>query len=147
MSGPTRFVYPVRLDPEPDGSAVNLSFPDVPGALTWGDDEAEALSLAQDCLVTALQGYVRSWQAIPQPGPHGGRPMVSAPWAVAMKLALYSAMREQSFDEAGLARRLGINEKAVSALLHLKRRTHLGHLERALAALGVQLDVTVRKAA
>ena len=71
---PKRYVYPVELEPEPDGSAVNSRFPDVPGALTWGDDEAEALSLAEDCLVTALYGYVRSWEAIPEPGPaRGGR--------------------------------------------------------------------------
>jgi hypothetical protein len=35
----------------------------------------------------------------------------------------------------------------VPALLQLKRRSYLGQLERALAALGVQLDVTVRNAA
>ena len=40
-----RYVYPAVLDPEPDGSAINVSFPDVPEALTWGDDEAEALDL------------------------------------------------------------------------------------------------------
>ena len=26
-----RYAYPVVLDPEPDGSAINVSFPDVPG--------------------------------------------------------------------------------------------------------------------
>jgi hypothetical protein len=31
-----QYAYPVLLDPEPDGSAVNVSFPDVPEALTWG---------------------------------------------------------------------------------------------------------------
>ena len=147
MTIPTRYVYPVELEPEPDGSAVNLSFPDVPGALSWGDDEAEALSLAEDCLVTALYGYVRSWEAVPEPGPAKGRPMVPVPWLVAMKLALYSATREQGVGAAALARRLGVGEKIVLALLDLRRRTYLGQLERALAELGVQLEVTVRTAA
>ena len=142
-----RYVYPAVLEPEPDGSAVNVSFPNVPGALTWGDDEAEAVSLAEDCLVTALCGYVRAWEPVPEPGPAKGRPLVPVPWLVAMKLALYSAMREHSVNEAELARRLGVKENVVQSLLHLKRRTHLGQLERALAELGVQLEVTVRSAA
>jgi antitoxin HicB len=142
-----RYVYPALLDPEPDGSPVNVAFPDVPGALTWGDDEAEALSLAEDCLVTALYGGVRFREVIPEPGPAKGRRMVPVPWLVAMKLALYSAMREQGVSAAELARRLGVKESVVQALLHLKRRTHLGQLERALAELGVQLEVTVRSAA
>jgi len=142
-----RYVYPAVLDPEPDGSAINLSFPDVPGALTWGDDEAEAMSLAEDCLITALHGYVRFREPIPKPGPARGRPMIPVPLLVAAKLALYSALREQGVSAAELARRLGVGEHVVAALLHLKRRTHLGQLERALAELGVQLEVTVRPAA
>jgi antitoxin HicB len=147
VTAPTRYVYPAELKPEPDGSAVNLRFPDVPGARTWGDNEAEALSLAEDCLVTALYGCVRFHEAIPKPGPARGRPMIPVPPLVSAKLALYSAMREHGVNEAELARRLGVKENVVQSLLHLKRRTHLGQLERALAELGVQLEVTVRTAA
>jgi hypothetical protein len=35
----------------------------------------------------------------------------------------------------------------VQSILHLKRRIHIGHLERALAQLGVHLEVTVKDAA
>jgi antitoxin HicB len=142
-----RYAYPVVLDPEPDGSAINVSFPDVPGALTWGDDQAEALELAEDCLVTALYGYVRDVEPIPRPGPAKGRPMIPVPALVAAKLALYTAMREQGMSEAELARRLGVTQKVVQSILHLKRRAHIAHLERALAQLGVHLEVTVRDAA
>jgi antitoxin HicB len=142
-----RYAYPVVLAPEPDGSAVNVSFPDVPEALTWGDDEAEALELAEDCLVTALGFYVTAGRALPKPDPARGRPMLAVPPLVAAKLALYSAMREQGVSAAELTRRLGVGEKVVPALLQLKRRSYLGQLERALAALGVRLDVTVRSAA
>jgi len=142
-----RYIYPAVLEPEPDGSAVNVSFPGVPAALTWGDDEAEAVSLAEDCLVTALYGCVRAGEPIPKPGPARGRPMIAVPPLVAAKLALYSAMRERGVSAAELAQRLGVKENVVRTLLHLKRRAYLGHLERALAALGVQLEVTVRSAA
>lgn len=142
-----RYSYPAELDPEPDGSAVNLRFPDVPRALTWGDDEAEALSLAADCLVTALYGCVRDDEPIPRPGRANGRPMILVPLLVAAKLALYTAMRERGIDRGELAGRLGVPEKVVCTMLHLKRRAHVGHLERALAELGVRLEVTVREAA
>ena len=142
-----RYVYPAELEPEPDGSAVNLWFPDVPGARTWGDDEGEALELAEDCLVTALYGCVRYGEPIPRPGQAKGRPMIPVPPLVAAKLALYTAMREQGMSEAELARRLDVSPKVVQSLLHLKRRAHIGHLERALAQLGVHLEVSVEDAA
>jgi antitoxin HicB len=142
-----RYVYPAELDPERDGSAVNLWFPDVPGARTWGDDEAEALALAEDCLVTALYGYVRYDEPIPRPGPARGRPMIAVPPLVAAKLALYTAMRERGMSETELARRLGVTEKVVRSILHLKPRAHVAHLERALTQLGVQLEVSVKDAA
>jgi antitoxin HicB len=142
-----RYAYPVLHDPEPDGSAVNVSFPDVPEALTWGDSEAEALDLARDCLATALDWRLRNGKSIPRPGSARGRPMIAVPPLVAAKLALYTAMREQGMDAAELARRLGVTEKLVRSMLRLKRRTHVALLERALAQLGVQLEVSVREAA
>lgn len=142
-----RYAYPVVLDPEPDGSAVNVSFPDVPEARTWGEDEDEARELAQDCLATALNWRLRNGQPIPRPGPARGRPMIAVPPLVAAKLARYTAMQEQGIDAAELARRLGVDEKVVHSMLHLKRQTHIAHLERALAQLGVQLEVTVLEAA
>jgi antitoxin HicB len=142
-----RYVYAAELDPEPDGSAVNLCFPDVPGARTWGDDQAEALALAEDCLVTALYGCIRYGEPIPRPGPARGRPTIAVPPLVAAKLALYSAMRDQGISQAELARRLAVSDKVVGSILHLKRRTHIAQLERALAQLGVQLEVSVRAAA
>ena len=105
------------------------------------------MSLAEGCLVTALYGCVRFLEAVPMPSPARGRPMISVPPLVAMKLALYSAMREQGVGGAELARRLGVGEKVVASLLHLKRRSYLGQLERALAELGVRLEMRVRSAA
>jgi len=142
-----RYIYPVELEPEPDGSAVNLSFPDVRGARTWGDDEAEALSLAEDCLIAALGGYVELDHAIPKPSPARGRPTVSLPPLVAAKLALYEAMRAQGVSREDLAARLGMAEPAMRRLLDLDHRSHLDQLEAALRCLGKRLELTVRDAA
>ena len=60
-----RYAYPFTLEPEENGSAVNVSFPDVPGALTWGADEAEASAEAEDCLIAILGGYIAAREPIP----------------------------------------------------------------------------------
>ena len=142
-----RYIYPVELEPEPDGSAVNLSFPDVRGARTWGDDEAAALSLAEDCLIAALGGCVELDEPIPKPSPARGRPTVSLPPLVAAKLALYEAMRAQGVSREDLAARLGMAEPALRRLLDLDHRSHLDQLEAALRCLGKRLELTVRDAA
>jgi antitoxin HicB len=139
--------FPVVLDPEPDGAAINVSFPDVRGALTWGDDEAEALSLAEDCLIAALGGYMKLNKSIPRPSPSRGRPTVTLPPLVAAKLALYEAMRTRGVSGEDLAARLGIAEPAVRRLLDLDHRSHIDQVEAALRCLGKRLEVTVRDAA
>ncbi|MCE2487274.1 MAG: type II toxin-antitoxin system HicB family antitoxin [Desulfurellaceae bacterium] len=48
-----RYVYPCVLTPE-EGGGFFARFPDVPGALTCGDDRAEALAMAEDALAVAL---------------------------------------------------------------------------------------------
>ena len=47
-----RYAYPCVLTPDDGG--VSISFPDVPEALTRGEDRTEALAMAQDALATAL---------------------------------------------------------------------------------------------
>lgn len=141
------YEFPAHLEPEPDGSAVNLQFPDVTGARTWGDDECEALELAQDCLIAALGGYIKLQQAIPRPSPARGRPVIAVPPLVAAKLALYSAMREQGATVADLAARSSRSETAIRRLLDLDHRSHVDEVEAALRCLGKRLEVEVRDAA
>jgi len=141
------YIYPMQLDPEPDGSAINLSFPDVPGALTFGADEAEALAVAEDCLIAALRGYMKLRKPIPAPSAPGGRQVVTPPSLAVAKLALYEAMREAGLSNVELGRRLGVTENAVRKLLDLDHRSHIGQIEAALAKLGIRLEVVARKAA
>ena len=59
-----QYVYPCVLTPEDEGGFF-VSFPDVPEALTGGDNRAEALAMAEDALGTALSMYVEAREAIP----------------------------------------------------------------------------------
>lgn len=90
-----RYAYPCVRTPE-NGGGFSVSFPNVPEALTCGEDEAEALAMAEDALAVALGAYVRSREDVPEPGPVlPGQTTVAVPPVMAAKLALYTAMREQ----------------------------------------------------
>jgi antitoxin HicB len=141
------FAYPVTLNPEPDRRLVNVSFPDVPGALTFAETEAEALQLAGDCLIAALRGYMKLGQPIPPAGPSHGHRTVALPSLIAAKVALYSAMRDRGVSIIELARRLGIAESTMKRILDLDRRSHIGDIEAALATMGLRLEVIAREAA
>jgi len=78
--------WPVDLIPQEDG-AVLVKFPDVPEALTDGDNEDDALEQAKDCLATALAGYIDNKEPVPCPSLAGGRRTVKLPMAAAVRIA------------------------------------------------------------
>ena len=47
--------FPAKFKPSPEGGFV-VTFPDIPEAVTQGDDEAEAMRAAEDALEAALSG-------------------------------------------------------------------------------------------
>jgi predicted RNase H-like HicB family nuclease len=47
----------VRLHPEPDGSAVNAYAPTLPGAVSYGTDETEALANIAEAVEGCLAAY------------------------------------------------------------------------------------------
>ena len=136
-----RYVYPCLLKTE-EGGGFFVSFPDVPGANTCGDDQAEALEMAEDALGVALAGYVHERWDIPLPSPTAsGQIPVAVPPLVAAKLALYSAMREQGVTKTALAIRLDLSESVVRRLLNPDHRSHISQVEKALRAVGRRLAV------
>ena len=58
--------YPCELATDDDGTLV-VTFPDVPEAITGGQDRTEAIRLAADALAVALAGYVHDQRDIPEP--------------------------------------------------------------------------------
>ena len=136
-----RYAYPCVLTPEEEGG-YSVSFPNVPEALTCGDDRDEALAMAEDALAVGLGAYVLCREEIPVPGPIApGQEIVAVPLVVAAKLALYSAMREQGVTKVGLARRMGLSEGAVRKLVNPGHRSHIRQVERALRKVGRRLVI------
>ena len=142
-----RYSYPIQLDPEPDGSAVNLSFPDVPGALTFGEDEAEALAMAEDCLIAALRGYMKLGKAIAAPSARARSSVRRPALARSGKARALCGDARGADQQCRAGTTFGVTENVVRKLLDLDHRSHIGQVEAALGKLGVRLEVVARKAA
>lgn len=142
----TRYLYPVDLRPQEDGGFV-VNFPDVPEALTEGDDRADALAEASDCLAEALAGRIRNKKEFPAPSPAHGRPLVGPDPVIAAKAALYQALAEAGITNVELGRRMGVSEVEVRRLLDPRHNSKIGRLDEALAALGKRVILEVRDVA
>jgi len=141
-----RFTYPATLEAEPEGG-FTVTFEDVPGAITFGQDRAEALSHAADALISMLSAMVDAGQALPAPSPGRGRPLVAVTAIEAVKLALNEAMRTRGMSNTAMAAAIGSDEKAIRRLRDVLHPSKMSELERALAALGKRVVLEVRDAA
>ena len=139
-----RYAYPCKIERDEDGAFV-VSFPDVTGANTGADDRAEALELAEDALAGALGMYVELREPIPVPSPvMDGQEVVAMDPVTAAKLELYSAMRAQGISKRDLARRLGLSDTTVGRLTSPGSNSRIGHVVRALRAVGRGLVIEGR---
>jgi antitoxin HicB len=136
------WAYPITIEPDDNGTLL-VSFVDVPEAHTFADDGDEITARATDCVLTALEGYMKDRRPIPPPSREvTGRAVLLPPLAVA-KIELYEAMRNAGVRKAELARRLRWHMPQVDRLLSLRHGSRLEHLEAALAALDHRLEMRV----
>ena len=142
------FSYPVVLTEDDAEGGFVVTFPDLPEAITQGDDAAEALSQAADALEEAVAGRIRRGDEIPEPSrPRPGQHVVPVPAQTAVKAALYLALRESGLSKVELAARLGCDEKEVRRLLDPRHPSKLPRLQAALAALGKRLALRLESEA
>ncbi|HHQ6589171.1 TPA: type II toxin-antitoxin system HicB family antitoxin [Serratia fonticola] len=130
--------YPVDLQPDSGGYVV--SFPDIPEALTQGDTREEALAMALDALITAFDFYFEDNQPIPLPSEVTGD-YVEVPLSVASKVLMLNALIESGLTRVELADRIGIKKQEVNRLINLQHSTKIDAIQRAMKALGKQLDI------
>jgi antitoxin HicB len=140
--------YPASFLPEDNGKGFHVRFPDLPEALTGGDNLADTLAQATDCLAEAIAGRIARGDQIPQPSKaKRGQRLISVPLYLAPKLALYLAIRERGIPNTELARRLGVSETVVRRMLNPKHDTRPEKIQAALAALGKRMVVAFEDAA
>jgi antitoxin HicB len=131
----TAFAFAAKLAKDGDGFVV--SFRDLPEALTQGEDRADALAQAADCLDEAIAGRITRGEAIPSASrPKRGERVVAVPPVMAAKAALYVALREARISKLELARRLGCDQKDMRRLLDPRYASKIGAIADALRSLG-----------
>ena len=139
--------YPAKFKPDENG-AILVTFPDVPGAITFGYSEQDALAHAVDALETMLMAIIEDRDPIPAPSRlKRGQKSVRVPALTEAKLNLYQAMRAARVGKAELARRLNCHLPQVDRLLDLNHASRLDRLEAAFRALGKRLSIVIEDAA
>ena len=134
--------YPVTLTPDDNGTVL-VTFPDVEGAVTFGDTVEEALTRAPDALATILEAYIKDRRPIPPPTSRRTKYRVTVPALVEAKIRLYEVMRAAKVNKAELGRRLDWHLPQVDRLLAMTHGSRLEQLEAAFGALGKRLVVSV----
>jgi antitoxin HicB len=137
--------YPATLEPDEEG-LVLVRFADLPEALTDGADLAEALVEAADCLSEALASRIVDGEEIPRPSSTEARPgqhIISPSPTIALKAALYTALRHRDMTVADLAARLDMDWHQAARLIDPLRASTLTSLAAALGALDCQILLSV----
>ena len=133
---------------EPDGDGFMVSFPDIPEALTCGDTYDEAVSMAHDALLTAMDFYFDDRRAVPEPSKATkGQVLISLPASVSAKVLLLNEMVRQNVRPIDLAARMGTTKQEVNRLTDLKHATKIDTIAKALATMGLDLELGVRRSA
>ena len=133
--------YPVNLKAAEEGGFV-VTFPDIPEAITQGEDVEDALLHAADALESALEFYFEDGRPVPAPSkPRRGQRMVELPASVAAKVLLLNEIIAQKVRPADLARRLQVTPQEVTRLIDLRHATKIDAIAAALKALGKTMEI------
>jgi antitoxin HicB len=141
------FVFYARFEPG-EKKGIVVSFPDVPEAITQGDNLADARHMAEEALGLALLTYPERCYPLPRRRARGkGLAAVGVAPQTAAKLAVLDVFRQAGIAKSDLARRMGKDEKKIRRILDPRHATKLPALTAALEAMGQRLIVGVEKAA
>jgi antitoxin HicB len=141
--------YFAEFTPDKEQGGYVVTFPDVPGCVTQGDNDVEAMEMAADALCLILSHIVEHGGEIPESRVRRGKHfrLVSLPPLESAKLDLYRVFRASGLRKAELARRMGILKSNVDRLFDLNHTSRIENLDAAFRALGKRLVVRVEDAA
>jgi len=140
------FGYRYTLERQANGWWL-VRFPGIPEALTEGETKAEARANALDCVLAALEGYMKAGRPLPRTGAtQNGADRAILPSLVTAKLAVYETMRMRGWTKAKLARELDMPENSVRRLLDLRHQSHLLAIDAALAKMNAELPIDLPEA-
>src|SRR5262249_6423458 len=139
------FGYRYKIERQENGWWL-VRFPGIPEALTEGETEAEAQENARDCVIAALEGYMKAGRPLPRAGAgHSGADRVGLPSLVTAKLAVYETMRDAGWPKVNPANGLGMPENSVRRLLDLRHSSQMWIIDEALAKMKAELSIDLPK--
>ncbi|KAE9528448.1 type II toxin-antitoxin system HicB family antitoxin [Testudinibacter aquarius] len=134
--------YPAKFDKE--GGGYNVTFRDIPEAITCGDDLDDAFFMAKDALLTAMDFYFEDHRAVPSPSAvQQGEYLIELPLSVAAKVLLLNEMIAQNISNVELARRIKVKPQEMQRITNLNHTTKIDTIGRAFSALGKKLNLSV----
>jgi len=133
--------YPAYFEPAEEGGFV-ITFPDIPEAISQGEDVEDAMVHAADVLESALDWYLKDGRPIPAPSkPKRGQYMIELPASLSAKVLLVNEMIAQKIRPAELARRLKVTPQEVTRLIDVHHTTKIDGIAVALKALGKTMEI------
>lgn len=141
-----KLTYPAHFERGEDGRVL-ATFRDLPEAATDGADSREARGQAVDLLNSALTFRMKYREPLPRPSRARKGELAIAPDPdVALKAALYIAMRERGITIAELARRLKVDHREAQRIVNPQHATRTNRMCEALAAVGQRAVIELRPA-
>jgi antitoxin HicB len=135
--------YPVNLELDTNNTYL-VTFPDIPEAISVGEDKEEALRNGLDALESAIEIYFDEKREIPQPSrARKGQAVVTLPALVVSKVLLANEMVRQGVRKSELARRLHVHMPQVDRLLDPRHSSRLDAMEAAFKMLGKRLELSM----
>jgi antitoxin HicB len=135
--------YRVTLAQDSDGTTLVTS-PDFPELVTFGNDEADALSYAVGAFEEAIAARVSYREEIPLPSKgKASDPRVTLPVQAEVKVLLYQQMWKSGVRKADLARKMDLHRQEIDRLLDLNHATSIAKLEKAFSVLGKSINIVI----
>ncbi|CDI03071.1 conserved hypothetical protein [Candidatus Competibacter denitrificans Run_A_D11] len=134
--------YPYTLEPQEGGGYV-VQLVDFEEGFTEGSTEEEAAFNAAEVLSLVIEQRLADGRAIPLPSPGEGRSVAYPQARVQVALLLRKTREEQGRTLAEMARALQTSWPSAQRLEQATANPTLKQLERAAAALGKRLSITL----
>jgi antitoxin HicB len=137
-----------KLEPASKWNAAEtgfvVTFPGIDEVITQGENEADALDMAHDALLTMLAGRMKNKKPLfAENRKSRSLHAVGLSTMESLKCDLYEAMRQQGISQKELAQKLGVGNTQIGRLLNLAHTSHWLQLEAALNAVGLRVIARV----